>query len=196
MPAPFFYAIIPEMPLTPYHLGPASALGISFRKTLNIPALLVSSVILDVEPFIVLVLDLDRQLHGLTHNFLVGSGIALATAIMIYFFLNEIKPIMALFKLDQDYTFRKIFLSSLIGVYSHVIMDSFLYSDMKPFFPSAFNPIFYRIGMRPIILFCLAGFVMAATVYFVNLILGTGKIVVEKEKGDGHEQRDSQDRAN
>ncbi|NOQ38614.1 hypothetical protein GQ472_07065, partial [archaeon] len=64
------------MPFTPFHLGPALFLGLVFFRYLNLPAFLIANVIVDVEPFVVLLFGLDYPLHGFFHSFLGGSLIA------------------------------------------------------------------------------------------------------------------------
>lgn len=61
---------------------------------------------------------------------------------------------MKFLKLKYDSSFRKILISSFIGVFSHIVLDSFLYSDIKPFFPSNYNPLLGLFNSLEIYLFC------------------------------------------
>ncbi len=107
------------MPITPFHLGPALLLGILFG--LNIPAVLVGSVILDLEA-LYLLLGGAGYLHGFFHSYIGASivSVALGFAFGKYF--------------------PNIFPGLLAGAYSHVFLDSFLYPDVRPFWPMAANP--------------------------------------------------------
>jgi membrane-bound metal-dependent hydrolase YbcI (DUF457 family) len=158
------------MPITPYHLGPVSATGMVLKRYFDIPALLVSGVILDLEPFAVLVFNLDYETHGFLHSFTIGSIAALATALAIYMLKNRIRPVMEFFKLEQDSSFIMILWSSFLGVYSHVAMDSFLYPGMKPFYPSDVNPFYRHLSLKEIRYFCLIMFIVALVAYSVRLI--------------------------
>ena len=51
------------MPFTPYHLGPGLFVGLLFLSFIDFPTFLVASVIVDVEPFMVLALNLNYPLH-------------------------------------------------------------------------------------------------------------------------------------
>ena len=133
------------MPLTPFHLGPALFFGLIFFRHLNLPAFLVANVIVDTEPFIVLLFGLDYPLHGFFHSFLGGSLIALVLYLAIVRMYPYVKRAMDTFRVGQDMSRRKIMLSCLSGVYLHIILDSVLYTDIMPFFPSGVNP-FYMLG--------------------------------------------------
>jgi len=47
------------MPFTPYHLGPGLFVGLLFLGFIDFPTFLVASVIVDMEPFLVLTLNLN-----------------------------------------------------------------------------------------------------------------------------------------
>lgn len=125
------------MPLTPFHLGPALLFGLLFR--LNVPALLVGSVILDIEALYLLLTGAD-YLHGVFHSYLGASIVSLALGLL----------------------FRKIFLSFLVGTYSHVFLDSFLYLDMQPFWPANVNPFLGLIDSGSVYGFSIIAFFVAA----------------------------------
>jgi len=57
------------MPFTLFHLGP----GLLLLTYVDFPTFLVASVIVDIEPFLVLTLDLNYPLHGFLHPFLGGE---------------------------------------------------------------------------------------------------------------------------
>ena len=73
------------MPFTPFHLGPALGFGLPLRNYLHVPTFLVASILVDVEPFVVLSLGLDYPLHGYLHTFIVAFilGLALGYAMFL-----------------------------------------------------------------------------------------------------------------
>jgi hypothetical protein len=73
------------MPFTPFHLGPALGFGLPLRKYLHVPTFLVASILVDVEPFLVLSLELDYPLHGYLHTFILTFilGLALGYAMFL-----------------------------------------------------------------------------------------------------------------
>ncbi len=134
------------MPFTPFHLGPALLFGLLLFSYLNFPAFLVGNVIVDIEPFLVLSMGLRYPLHGFFHTYLGGTIIGIATGVGIYFLRNWLNKILAEFKVQQESSFAKILYTSLLGVYFHIFLDSFLYEEMKPFYPLTSNPFLNAVG--------------------------------------------------
>lgn len=153
------------MPFTPFHLGPASWIGLLLFRFLDFPALLVSSVIVDLEPFAVLVFNLDRPLHGFFHSFLGGSIAAILTAAAIYFLKGKINKLMVVFRLGQKSSFKKILAASFFGVYFHIVLDSFLYTDIRPFYPLHSNPLYGLVSSTDVYLFSGLSFVLGIALY-------------------------------
>lgn len=154
------------MPFTPYHFGPGSWIGLVLFKVLHYPTFLISIVIIDIEPFFVLIFCLNQPLHGISHSFLGGSIIAILCSILIYYFKNEFNKIMAYVRLTQDSSYKQILLASFFGVYLHILLDSPLYIDIKPFYPFEINPFYGMISLQQIILLCKVSFLMSVLFYF------------------------------
>jgi len=159
------------MPFTPFHWGPSSWIGLILFKIFDFPALLIASVIVDIEPFCVLFFNLDYPLHGFFHSFLGGSILAVLTAIILYLLRDKIKKIMAIFKLAQDSSFKKILWTSFFGLYFHLLLDSFLYKEIKLFYPFESNPFFGLFSPQQIYLFCGLSFLVGILFYLVRLVI-------------------------
>lgn len=65
------------MPFTPFHFGPSLGFGLPLKKYVHVPTFAVANVILDVEPFLALVLGLNYPLHGYVHTFLIAFFIGI-----------------------------------------------------------------------------------------------------------------------
>ena len=165
------------MPFTPFHWGPSSWIGLSLFKIFDFPTLLVASVIVDIEPFCVLFLNLNYPLHGFFHSFLGSSILAVLTAIILYLLKSKIKRIMTIFRLAQDSSFKKILWTSFFGVYLHILLDSFLHRDVKPFYPFESNPFLGLFSLQQIYLFCGLSFLVGTLFYLIRLV------IVKREKG-------------
>jgi hypothetical protein len=72
----------PEMPFTPFHWGPAFLIGLYFFEFLDLPSLLVASVVHDVEGLYIVVFRPHVTHHGPIHTYIVASimGIVVAVA--------------------------------------------------------------------------------------------------------------------
>ncbi|NOQ38602.1 hypothetical protein GQ472_07005 [archaeon] len=133
-----------------------------------------ANVIVDVEPFVVLLFGLDYPLHGFFHSFLGGSLIAL----VLYFAVVKCYPwilkVMNTFRVGQEMSRRKILLSCFFGVYLHIILDSVLYTDIMPFFPFDVNPFFGIFGLasgdiyQSCVIMLIVGVILLAYVWIKN----------------------------
>lgn len=153
------------MPFTPYHFGPSSWIGLLLMKVFDMPSLIISCVIVDIEPFLVLSFKLNYPLHGYAHTFLFGALIAFLLAMVIYKLKRYIIAVTAVFKLSQDSAFLTIIYTSIFGVYSHVVLDSMLYADIKPFWPLDANPFLNVLTARQVYGFCLISFIPGIILY-------------------------------
>ena len=94
--------VLAVMPFTPFHWGPALLLGLVFLGYLDLPTLLLSSVIVDFEPLLVLTLNLQYPLHGYFHSLLGGTIVALPLALAMSKMKTVLHPLMSFFRLKQD----------------------------------------------------------------------------------------------
>lgn len=158
-----------NMPFTPFHLGPALVIGLLLFSLFDLPTLLVSSVIVDIEPFLVLLFKLDYPTHGFFHSHLGGTIMAVAVALTMFAVRKGIQRIMSTFKLQQNSSFTKISFTSLFGVYSHIFLDSPLYQEIKPFYPLDFNPMYRTISASSIYLLCILSFLAGFILYVYRI---------------------------
>jgi len=107
---------------------------------------MVANVIVDIEPFIILTMGLNLPLHGFFHSFMGGTIISLILFFVMMRIRKFLEGIMGFFNLEQSWSRKSIVASALSGVYLHIVLDSRLYTDIKPFFPLSWNP-FYSDSM-------------------------------------------------
>jgi predicted ferric reductase len=119
------------MPFTPFHLGFGILLSAILFPYIDPIALLLGTILIDLEPLFHLIFSIG-QLHGVIHSFL---GV-------IVFFIPISVISWVSFKLiskwfDYQYKFRWYLslLSSILGLYSHIIFDAGLYSEMRLLYP-------------------------------------------------------------
>jgi membrane-bound metal-dependent hydrolase YbcI (DUF457 family) len=163
------------MPFTPFHWGPGLLFGLLLFSYLDLPTFLVASVIVDIEPLLVLTLNLPYPLHGYLHTFLGGTIVAFLLALAMSKIRWILSPLMSFFRLERRASFKSIVLASLFGIYLHIILDSPLYSDIRPFYPVESNPLQARgmfIGFD-VYTFCVICFIGAGIVYATRLAFMT-----------------------
>jgi membrane-bound metal-dependent hydrolase YbcI (DUF457 family) len=161
------------MPFTPYHLGPALFLGLLFISFIDFPTFLISSVIVDVEPFLVLFLNLNYPLHGFFHSLLGGTLVAIPLALIMLKIRDILSPLMSYFKPEQKVSFKSILLASLLGIYIHILLDSRIYTDIQPFYPSPYNPLLTTgilAGLDSYVI-CIWSFFGAVIIYIIRLFV-------------------------
>lgn len=163
------------MPFTPFHWGPSSWLGLLLFRFINIGAFLAGSVLVDVEPLAVMVFNLDHPLHGFLHTYLGGTIAATVFSVLYYRLKVRINHVLTRFRVAQDSSFSIILISCFLGVYFHVFLDSFLYTDIKPFFPLKMNPVYGLISSSLMYMFCAASFLVGGLFYATMLIQGKWK---------------------
>ena len=160
------------MPLTPFHLGPALFFGLLVFSAVHLPTFFVANVLVDLEPFFVLFFRLEYPLHGFFHSLLGGSIVAVVLSLVMVKVDERIQNMMRFFKLRQKYSKRSIWLASFLGVYLHIFLDSFLYTDIKPFFPILSNP-FYEGSMFTsfeIYNFCVISLFLGIGLYIYKIL--------------------------
>jgi len=156
------------MPFTPYHFGPALLAGVILFPYFDLVAMLVASVILDIEPMLVLFLSLGGPLHGITHTYLVATIVSFIVAGALWVLRKPIAFFAEIFGVIQEPRKVRILAASIFGTYSHVLMDSFLYGEMNPFYPILGNPFLGLIASSLIYQFCLYCGLIGIVLYFVR----------------------------
>ena len=126
------------MPATPFHLGPGFIICLAAGPAVC-SAVLAGSVAPDIEPGIVMLLDLEARLHGPLHSLAAGLVLGPAAGVL------GSKLCARFCGLASGYGYSAIF--GVIGWLLHVFLDSFLYTDIQPFWPfSAWNPLLNALG--------------------------------------------------
>ncbi len=137
------------MPFTPFHWS-IVAIGVLLPATFYLPAILISSVIMDIEPFYFLFISPseDGILHGFFHTYIGAMLLSILTGCIIVKNRRFFDKLSSYLKIEQKKIGNgKIYFSSLFAGASHIFLDSFLYSDMRPFFPFFDgNPFLYLVS--------------------------------------------------
>ncbi len=148
------------MPFTPFHFGIALLLW-SLILALDPIALFIGSVILDLEG-VAWFFGLHDQPHGISHTILSAVLVAFILALILNKFYK------------RKQTFAIILLSSLIGTFSHILIDSTIYPEMNLAWPFGYwNPLFGLITLGDAYEFCKLAFVIGL------ILLGVRKYVVK-----------------
>jgi len=159
------------MPFTPYHFGPAVLIGVLLFPFIDIATVMIASVIVDLEPLAVILFDLPMPLHAFFHSYLGATIAGAGVSICVYPFRRYLNEIVALFGLKQESSFRQILPAGLIGTYSHVLLDSFLYAEMNPLYPFIGNPFVGALSFGLVYNLCLVLGVFGFFAYLLRVLL-------------------------
>ena len=126
------------MPLTPLHL----AAGLPARRHISLKAFILVNLLIDIEPGIIMFFNMDYQgyaIHGWVHTL---GGVSMIALTLLIFGLPFAKP-------------RTSWLyGTLLGAYSHLLLDALVHSDVQPFAPFwSGNPL-YRDAHMEISILC------------------------------------------
>jgi membrane-bound metal-dependent hydrolase YbcI (DUF457 family) len=161
------------MPFTPFHLGPALFFGLLLSAVFDLPTFLIANVLPDVEPFIVLFFNVGGYpLHGFFHSYIGATVLAAILALCMYLLRGFFGKIMKVFRLQQSSSLKRIVFASFMGTYFHVFLDSFLYSEMMPFYPLQDN-VFSAYGSYTVIYgFCGITALLGIALYLYKIRKG------------------------
>ena len=153
------------MPFTPYHFGPAALLALPAKKYIDIPTFVLANVAVDLEPLTVILLSVNYPLHGFCHTLLIGTAVGLLWGLFAYSIKDIFKRPMQLFQLPYKTSLLKMLLSGILGVWFHIIIDSTLYRDIRPLWPSHANPLFRIIRPFSVYLICEIACIAAVVIF-------------------------------
>ena len=120
------------MPFTPFHLGFGAVVKAIVPARFSFLIFAGSQVLMDIEPGVRMLQD-SAILHGPSHTYLgalvVGSVAAILGKPITEFVLRQFKV------RNYELTWQSVRISSLVGTFSHVLLDSIMHVDMVPFLP-------------------------------------------------------------
>lgn len=136
------------MPITPFHFGPAVACHALAPKRVSFLAFCLANVLIDLEPLYFL-LTHHPPLHRFFHTYLGASLIVVLT--LLIFLLARCFA----WKFKRQNHLRRRSLAvpavttgALLGACSHILLDSFMHSDITPMAPfSQANPLWQLIPL-------------------------------------------------
>jgi hypothetical protein len=145
------------MPFTPFHFGPALGFGLPLRKYIHLPTFIIANVIVDIEPFIVLVLGLNYPLHGYLHTYISAIFLGIVGGYMMFLLERYFQPLYKTLFLESDknYKLLSFILAGISGIMLHVTLDSPLYSDIRPLYPLEVNPLYNPTLAFEIYTYCI-----------------------------------------
>src|SRR6185295_5814086 len=158
------------MPVTPFHLGPAYLVKSLKPKYFSFRVFLLTQFIIDLEPLYFMLKD-EYPLHRMLHTYL---GAVLVSLVCIWpgrsvclFFSRLWNRIFKEWPIDLNISTSSAVVAAFFGGISHVILDSIMHPDIKPFWPfTDANGLLHAITLSQLHLFCL-GTGLAGYVFYL-----------------------------
>lgn len=132
-----------SMPFTPFHFGPAIAIKAVIPAYFSLSVFILSQVLIDLEPLYFTIMD-DPPLYRFFHTYL-GAGVMFVICVIVG------KPAAQLWlkiwnkmvspgphsrlHSPTGITYKATVVAAIIGPFSHVFLDSLMYSDVHPLSP-------------------------------------------------------------
>ena len=159
------------MPFTAFHLGPALLIGVILFPLFDLAAILICSVIVDLEPIYVLLFAQELPLHGFFHTFIGGTIVGIIVSFILWIARGLVQEILMVFKVEQKSSFVRILYTSLFSVNFHIFLDSIFHADMQPFYPLIINPFYGLISQGIINQLCTVCMILGLTIYVHRFVI-------------------------
>lgn len=163
------------MPVTPFHFGPGGAIHALAPGHVSFLAFCAANVLIDLEPLHYMQFD-QGSLHRFFHTYVGASLIAAATVLI---FLLALK-LAARVKLPNPFQWQAlkpvaVVTGAVTGSYSHIVLDSVMHADIRPWSPfSEANGLYRVISLDQLHAFCVWSGAAALVVIVARRLLQAG----------------------
>uniref|UniRef100_A0A7C5Z016 Hydrolase n=1 Tax=Ignisphaera aggregans TaxID=334771 RepID=A0A7C5Z016_9CREN len=133
------------MPFTTYHIASGLFAGYFLRKKVDwLTLVITTAIVADIEPILMVTgLLRDYPPHGFLHTYLASIPMGAISGFILYLIRSLLSPFMRAFCLNEGNQSLVSYISGgVLGWFLHVLMDSPLYIDIRPFYPLAINPLY------------------------------------------------------
>jgi len=158
------------VPFTPFHFGPGAVIKAATPKYFSFLLFCGSQVVMDFESGYYLLRG-EYPVHRFFHTFIGAALVAVICTVLgrivwnwgARLIENEIRlPVMS---------WTTAFFTAFIGTWSHVVLDSIMHRDMRPFGPfSDQNPFLYLVGPNALHNICIITGFAGAIIWILRSI--------------------------
>ena len=139
---------------------------------MHAPTFILANVVVDIEPFLVLFLGLNYPVHGYLHTFIAAFCFGLALGFAMFLLERIMHPLYKTFLLETKgmLKMKPFIVAGVLGTMLHVLLDSPLYTDIKPFYPIATNPLYNSVSSLEVYIFSVWMGILGI-VFYVGLLV-------------------------
>jgi len=132
-----------------------------------------AQIIMDIQPLIAL-LTHDSNIHGFSHTYVGAILLALFSALTGKY-LSELGLVILRISTKAEpikISWLVTYTSAFIGTFSHVVLDSMMHGDMKPFYPfTDSNLMLGMISVADIYKYCTYSGLLGAILYYLIVFI-------------------------
>lgn len=155
------------MPFTPFHMGPGIAIKALLQGSFSLMVFGWAQIVMDIQPLIVIITG-EGHLHGFTHTYIGATLLALFST-LIGKYLSQVG--LYILGMNEHWKVKIRWwvaaLSSFIGTYSHVFLDSIMHADIEPLSPfSGSNQLLGILSVSALHKLCIYSGVVGGIVFF------------------------------
>ncbi|MGD1971898.1 MAG: hypothetical protein PVF24_09810, partial [Desulfobacterales bacterium] len=172
------------MPVTPLHLGPGIALKSVASRQVSFTVFAFTQLLIDLEALLYFVRN-DDHMHRHLHTFLgaaivAGVGVAIGRPIcqwLLKKWNNHLSPKQKQWLyVEPQISLKSGIAGAALGAVSHILLDSIMHGDMKPFLPfSEKNGLYQLLTLEQLDLLCVSSCIL-------GLLILTGLYLFRKRQ--------------
>ena len=162
------------MPFTPFHFGPGALMHAVAPRQVSFLAFCGANVLIDTEPLYFMLTGQD-PLHRFFHTY-VGTTLIMAATVAVFLLALRLAGRVKLPDVLgwQGLTRRQVLGGAVAGSYSHIVLDSLMHADIRPFSPfSQANGLQGLISIEALQWLCLACAALVMVFLMARHWLGT-----------------------
>lgn len=154
------------MPFTPLHMGPGIAIKAAMQRRFSLMVFGWSQLLTDIQPLLVMLTG-KGELHGFSHTYIGATFIALLSAVSGKY-LGEVGLKIIRERCYLPIRWHTAFISAFVGTYSHIVLDSIMHRDIKPFYPlNQDNALLGILSIDDLHMLCIGSGLIGAAIFFV-----------------------------
>jgi len=123
------------MPIPPFHFGPGAAIHAAAPRYVSFLAFCAANVLMDIEP-LYYILTQQYPLHRFFHTYVGAALVAIWTTALFAVSHRAAKDLRLPDPFNwQHLGLRAVAIGATAGTFSHILLDSMMHSDIRPFAP-------------------------------------------------------------
>jgi membrane-bound metal-dependent hydrolase YbcI (DUF457 family) len=146
------------------HFGINGSVALLAGKRVDFLSCVIANIVIDIEPFLALIVGLNIPVHGISHTFLGGLVITIVFFIPFGIICNQFRT--------TKKNLWSYLLGGIVGMFLHILFDSLIHRDVRPLFP--FSDTSFTInGIGPYVIpIWVGGYILLVVIFLLKRYKG------------------------